>query len=126
MSHASISIELLRAGKHVACEKPLCLTEDELSGIVRDYAASDRRPILMVGFNRRFAPMSVQLKQFLSPIHEPLAINYRVQWKNVWTDPVWNSVIPDFTGNGSLMSWTDDGSQTGGLALQRFYRVVIP
>jgi len=55
-----------------------------------------------------------------------LAINYRVQWKNVWTDPVWNSVTPDFTGNGSLMSWTDDGSQTGGLALQRFYRVVIP
>jgi len=33
---------------------------------------------LMVGFNRRFAPMAVQMKQFLSAIHEPLAIHYRV------------------------------------------------
>jgi predicted dehydrogenase len=35
-------------------------------------------PLLMVGFNRRFAPMAVQLKKFLSEIHEPLAIHYRV------------------------------------------------
>ncbi len=37
-----------------------------------------KAPLLMVGFNRRFAPMAVQLKQFLSEIHEPLAIHYRV------------------------------------------------
>ena len=32
----------------------------------------------MVGFNRRFAPMAVQMKQFICEIHEPLAIHYRV------------------------------------------------
>jgi len=32
----------------------------------------------MVGFNRRFAPMAAQLKQFLNEIHEPLAIHYRI------------------------------------------------
>jgi predicted dehydrogenase len=32
----------------------------------------------MVGFNRRFAPMAVQMKKFLAQIHEPLAIHYRV------------------------------------------------
>ena len=32
----------------------------------------------MVGFNRRFAPMAVQLKNFLSEIHEPLSMHYRV------------------------------------------------
>jgi hypothetical protein len=54
------------------------------------------------------------------------AITYRVQWKNALTDPAWNSVTRDFTETGSLMNWTDDGSQTAGLPLQRFYRVVIP
>jgi hypothetical protein len=34
-------------------------------------------------------------------------------------------VAPDFTGTGSLMNWTDDGSQNGGLPLQRFYPVII-
>jgi predicted dehydrogenase len=32
----------------------------------------------MVGFNRRFAPMAVQMKNFLAQIDEPLAIHYRV------------------------------------------------
>jgi alpha-D-xyloside xylohydrolase len=53
-------------------------------------------------------------------------IRYRVQWKNNLTDSMWQSIAPDFTGTGSIMSWTDDGTQTGGLSLQRFYRVAIP
>ena len=32
----------------------------------------------MVGFNRRFAPMTVRMKSFLAPISEPLALHYRV------------------------------------------------
>ncbi len=38
----------------------------------------DNAPLLMVGFNRRFAPMAGQMKKFLAEIHEPLAIHYRV------------------------------------------------
>lgn len=53
-------------------------------------------------------------------------IVYRVQWKNLLTDPTWQNVAPDFTGTGALTNWTDDGSQTGGFSLQRFYRVTIP
>ena len=69
-----------REGKHVFCEKPLCLTESELRSIVRDYLGIDHlpRPVLMVGFNRRFAPMTRQIKEFLAPIAEPLALHYRV------------------------------------------------
>jgi predicted dehydrogenase len=33
---------------------------------------------LMVGFNRRFAPMTVRMKSFLAPISEPLALHYRI------------------------------------------------
>ena len=32
----------------------------------------------MLGLNRRFAPMAVQMKQFLSKVGEPLMLNYRV------------------------------------------------
>jgi predicted dehydrogenase len=78
--HANQVLAGLRAGKHVFCEKPLCLSEDELRSIVRSYLgiASARRPALMVGYNRRFAPMTAQIKFFLEPVSEPLALHYRV------------------------------------------------
>ena len=54
-------------------------------------------------------------------------IVYRVQWKSTLTGPSWMSITPDFTGDGSIMNWLDDGSQTGGLpAATRFYRIAIP
>jgi predicted dehydrogenase/threonine dehydrogenase-like Zn-dependent dehydrogenase len=75
--HARQSLAALRAGKAVFCEKPLCLNEDELAAMVCA-AAEEDAPLLMVGFNRRFAPMAVQLKKFVSEIREPLAIHHRV------------------------------------------------
>jgi predicted dehydrogenase/threonine dehydrogenase-like Zn-dependent dehydrogenase len=75
--HARQTLAALRAGKAVFCEKPLCLNEGELTELVCVSAKEDA-PLFMVGFNRRFAPMAVQLKQFLSQNHEPLAIHYRV------------------------------------------------
>jgi predicted dehydrogenase/threonine dehydrogenase-like Zn-dependent dehydrogenase len=78
--HAKQVLAALAAGKHVFCEKPLCLSEDELHSIVAAYLgiASAQRPVLMVGFNRRFAPMTAQMRSFLAPISEPLALHYRV------------------------------------------------
>jgi predicted dehydrogenase/threonine dehydrogenase-like Zn-dependent dehydrogenase len=76
--HARQVLAAMGAGKAVFCEKPLCLNEEELAAIVRAHSSQSGAPLLMVGFNRRFAPMAVQLKQFLSTIHEPLAIHYRV------------------------------------------------
>lgn len=77
--HAGQVCAALNAGKHVLCEKPLCLNEDELAEIVRAYlAAADPKPLLMAGFNRRFAPMATRLKAFLGEIREPLAMHFRV------------------------------------------------
>ncbi len=55
-----------------------------------------------------------------------LGISYRVQWKNSLLDPTWQSIVPDVSGTGAIMNWLDDGGQTGGLSLQRFYRVTVP
>ena len=53
-SHASLVQQALAAGKHVFAEKPLCLTTNELSAIEAAYMGQS---MLMVGFNRRFAPL---------------------------------------------------------------------
>ena len=78
--HANQVLEALGEGKNVFCEKPLCLTEDELRSIVRAYheIPAGQRPALMVGFNRRFAPMLARTKTFLAPISEPLALTCRI------------------------------------------------
>lgn len=73
--HAQQVIRALESGKHIFCEKPLCLTEAELSEI---QSAHDRHvENLMVGFNRRFAPMAKQMKSFLGN-SSPLVMHYRV------------------------------------------------
>ena len=77
--HANLALATLAAGKAVFCEKPLCLRESDLVSVVRAMSRNSRpAPLLMVGFNRRFAPMAVALKDFLSGVHEPLSMNYRI------------------------------------------------
>jgi predicted dehydrogenase/threonine dehydrogenase-like Zn-dependent dehydrogenase len=73
-SHAGLVIQALESGKHVFVEKPICLTLDELAGIESAQAlAMDRRghPLLMVGFNRRFAPQVRKMKALLSEVTTP-------------------------------------------------------
>jgi predicted dehydrogenase/threonine dehydrogenase-like Zn-dependent dehydrogenase len=74
--HAPQVIAALQAGKHVVCEKPLALNEGELKDITSALQAGGQ--MLMVGFNRRFAPMAIRMKALLSSIDEPLAIQYRI------------------------------------------------
>ena len=69
-AHARQVLAALRAGKHVFCEKPLCLTQHELDEIEAE-ARSRPEQLLMLGFNRRFAPQVVKMKQLLVPIAEP-------------------------------------------------------
>jgi predicted dehydrogenase len=57
----------------VFCEKPLCLTLKELADIE---AEAGERPeqLLMVGFNRRFAPQVVVMKELLDSLSEPKSL----------------------------------------------------
>jgi predicted dehydrogenase/threonine dehydrogenase-like Zn-dependent dehydrogenase len=72
-SHAALVHQALAAGKHVFVEKPLCLTADELTAIE---AAHTGHALLMVGFNRRFAPLLLDLQQQLSRLQGPKAFVY--------------------------------------------------
>ena len=73
--HGKMVLEALQAGKHVFVEKPLCLTAAELENIT---AAYDGSRLVMVGFNRRFAPLTQEVKTFLSGRTTPLVMLYRV------------------------------------------------
>ena len=90
-SHAGFVRAALAAGKPVFVEKPLCLTLDELTQIEADLARPGA-PILMVGFNRRFAPMVVKAKALLAGVADPKAfvmtVNAGAIPANHWTqDP---------------------------------------
>jgi predicted dehydrogenase len=100
--HAAQVLAAIAAGKNIFCEKPLCLNEIDLAEIVRAYSnrIPGRDPILMVGFNRRFAPMAVKMKTFLKPIQEPLILHYRVNAGSVARD-----------------HWVNDPEQGGGRIL---------
>jgi predicted dehydrogenase/threonine dehydrogenase-like Zn-dependent dehydrogenase len=67
-SHAAQVAETLRAGKHVFVEKPLALTHEQLDEVI---AACDqvKNVTVNVGFNRRFSPHSVAVKQALGSGH---------------------------------------------------------
>jgi len=67
-SHARFVKQALQAGKHVFVEKPLCLTLDELVAIDAQVASTASPPIVMVGFNRRFAPQVQRMKQLLGGV----------------------------------------------------------
>jgi predicted dehydrogenase len=62
--HAKMVLESLQAGKNVFVEKPLCLTEEELQNIILSHLSHLTSQIL-VGFNRRFAPLAQKMKQLL-------------------------------------------------------------
>ncbi|RMH18927.1 MAG: dehydrogenase [Gammaproteobacteria bacterium] len=74
--HAAQVVAALGAGKHVFVEKPLALTLEELDDIEQAYlAANEKKPtLLMVGFNRRFAPHIVKMKSLLEARRSPKSI----------------------------------------------------
>lgn len=94
--HARQTSAALRLNKSVYCEKPLALNLAELEEV--QHALDEaHEALLMVGFNRRFAPFSVRLSQFLQNRTEPLWIHYRIN----------AGFLPD-------NHWLHDAAQGGG------------
>lgn len=94
--HFEQVMKALKANKNVFCEKPLALTMAELDEIETE-ANKKSAPLLMVGFNRRFAPLAVKMKAFAEKSNEPKMVHYRVN----------AGFIP-------ASHWTHDAVQGGG------------
>ncbi len=81
--HARQTLAALKAGKHVFCEKPLAILPEQLEEIGQFLAEIENNeirsvPMLAVGYNRRFAPLGIQLGDFFRERSEPLVAQYRI------------------------------------------------
>lgn len=75
-THARFTAEALRAGKHVFVEKPLALTTEQLKAVADAQAETGK--LVMPGFNRRFSPLSVAVRDFFSSRSSPIEVTCRV------------------------------------------------
>lgn len=95
-SHARFVTQALKAGKHVFVEKPLAIQLDEFKEIQEVYssllASKLSLPLLMVGFNRRFAPHVQKMKKLLGVVREPksfiMTMNAGVIPADHWTQDI--------------------------------------
>lgn len=76
--HAEMTLAALKAGKHVFVEKPTSMTEEGLDEIEAFYAANPNGPLLMTGFNRRFAPAVTAAREAIKGRLSPMIVNYRM------------------------------------------------
>jgi predicted dehydrogenase/threonine dehydrogenase-like Zn-dependent dehydrogenase len=79
-SHAAYVQSALDRGKPVFVEKPLAINREQLEMVRTAYGkaiAEGRSPFLMVGFNRRFSPLTEKLKAFFGRRTEPMLVHIR-------------------------------------------------
>ena len=112
-SHAELVCQALETGKAVFVEKPLALSGEELDRITETIAktGNDR---LMVGFNRRFAPMLTKMKADFGPAGSGAVTRYLVNAGPLAADSWYRNEGEGsrFTGEGGhfldTLSWWAD------------------
>ena len=98
--HAEQIVRALQAGKHVFCEKPLAITPEQLAQIKEQLLSNQNNLLLMVGYNRRFAPLARMLFEFIGQHQEPLVATYRV---NAGSIPLTQWVQDPAVGGGRII-----------------------
>ena len=110
-AHSDLTCRALEAGKAVFVEKPLALTSDELDRILGtvDATGNDR---IMVGFNRRFAPLLMEMRERFVRSTEPTTARYLVNAGRLASDSWYRDTELEgsrFVGEGGhfvdTMSW---------------------
>ena len=90
-THAALAQQALAAGKHVFVEKPLAITQAGIDAVESALTAAPTagRPLLMVGFNRRFAPLTARMRELLQGTPGPktlvATVNAGAQPPGHWT-----------------------------------------
>lgn len=94
-THALLARRALEAGRHVFVEKPLALSDEELSEVMETARGAEGH--LLVGFNRRHSPLALKAKEFFEGRRAPLSFVYRVN-----------------AGRVARGHWTQDEREGGG------------
>ena len=107
--HFPQTVDALRAGKHVMCEKPLAMTTAESSELVRLANASGK--VCGVNYNIRFYPINIEAKQRvlagdLGSIHSIVG-SYQQDWLLYDTDYNWRVLAEE---QGALRAIADIGT----------------
>ena len=74
--HSEQVLRALETKKHIYCEKPLVINRSQLDSVM-SVVGKTESSLLMVGYNRRFAPLAQKMKTFLDGRSEPMVIQYR-------------------------------------------------
>ncbi len=109
--HKRVVSDLLRAGKHVLCEKPLALTREDIEEIVRAANAADSK--FMVGQICRFTPAFVKAKEIIDSgligdiyfAESEYAHDYMYILKDWRADPARHGVIGGGCHAVDLLRW---------------------
>jgi predicted dehydrogenase/threonine dehydrogenase-like Zn-dependent dehydrogenase len=96
-SHASYVARAIASSKHVFVEKPLAISLADIDKIERAYLANSKNPIVMIGFNRRFAPFVRQVKSQLDKRADPISM-----------------ILNCNAGHIDASSWVQDAKKGGG------------
>lgn len=75
-THADLSIRAAKAGKHIFCEKPMGLNEEECLAVAE--AVRRAKVQYMIGHNRAVAPFILQAKELLRQLGAPLLVHHRI------------------------------------------------
>lgn len=97
--HAPLVVECLKKEKNVFVEKPLAITFKELDEIEKTW--NDSKKILMVGFNRRYAPFTSEIKDFFKNRLTPMVALYRINAENIPSD---HWIYDKSEGGGRIIS----------------------
>jgi predicted dehydrogenase/threonine dehydrogenase-like Zn-dependent dehydrogenase len=110
-THADMVCRALETGKAVFVEKPLALSREELDRIV-DVVAKTGNDRLMVGFNRRFAPLLTGMKSKFGPMSSSCVARYLINAGPLAADSWYSNDALEgsrFTGEGGhfidTISW---------------------
>lgn len=77
-NHGELVIKSLKKNKNIFIEKPITILKKDLNFIKKYYSSNNKKNILFTGYNRRYAPLILKIKNFLKERTGPAILNYKM------------------------------------------------
>ncbi len=76
--HADLILKCIALNKNLLIEKPICIHQAELDKIILEYNSAAKKPIIMIGHNRRFSPHTQKMLEWLKNRINPAILSMRI------------------------------------------------